>query len=208
MDKDQKQLFLKKNDKLINIKIKNIHMQELLFIKITKFFLENPYDEVYLREIAKKIKISPFAAKKYIDILLKENIIQEERKANLRYIKANVNNPFYKHLKIAFNINLILKSGLIEYLKESIPNITSITLYGSLAKGEDDKKSDIDLLVIGKEKHLNLEKFADKISKEITLHVFSWSEWNENAKKNKAYYLDVIAYGIPIYGELPIVRWK
>ncbi|MBI2110194.1 hypothetical protein HYT51_00230, partial [Candidatus Woesearchaeota archaeon] len=72
----------------------------------------------------------------------------------------------------------------------------------------DDKKSDIDLLIIGKNKYLNLEKFTDKINKEITSHIFSWSEWNENAKKNKAYYLDVITYGIPIYGELPIVRWK
>lgn len=183
-------------------------MQELIFLKVIKFFFENPYEEVYLRQLAKKLNLSTFATKKYSDFLVKEDLIKEERKANLRYFKSNINNIFFKQLKIAYNTNLIIKSGLIDFLKQNLANVSSIVLFGSMAKGEDDKKSDIDFLIIGKEKYLNLEKFEEKFGKEITLHIFSWSEWNKNAEDNKAFYFEIITYGIPLYGELPLVKWK
>ncbi|MFH1505878.1 MAG: nucleotidyltransferase domain-containing protein [archaeon] len=174
-------------------------------LKITKFFLENPYNEVYLRELAKKLKLSPFATKKYADLLIKENIITEERKANLRYFKANTKSLFYKYLKISFSLKSLQKSGLITYLKENTPNLSSITLFGSIAKGEDDENSDIDILIIGKKKYLDLSKFQER---HITTHIFSWSEWNKTAKNNTAFYYEVTTYGIPLYGELPIIKWK
>jgi len=110
-------------------------MQELKFIKFLEFFLENPYKEVYIRELAKKLKISPSATKKYADILVKEGLVIEEKRANLRYIFSNKENLFYKHAKISHNVRKILRSGLIDFLKENISNITSIVLFGSLAKG-------------------------------------------------------------------------
>jgi len=183
-------------------------MHELKFIKFVEFFLINPYKEVYIRELAKKLKISPFATKKYADILLKENLILEEKEANLRYLKANMSNLFYKHLKISYNLKLLLESGLIDFLKNNITNVTSIILFGSLAKGEDSEESDIDILIIGKQKHLNLKNFEDKLKKEITLHFFSWSEWNDKAKEDHPFYYELISHGIPLYGELPLTKWK
>ena len=180
-------------------------MQELKLLETLKFFLENPYQEVYLRQLAKKINLSSFAIKKYADLLIKEDFIKEERKANLRYFRANINSLFFKHLKIAFNINLILKSGLLDFLKENLANVSSIVLFGSMAKGEDDEHSDIDILIIGKDKYLDLGRFEQKIGKEITLHIFSWSEWNHQAIKNRAFYSDVIIHGVPLYGQLPLI---
>ena len=181
-------------------------MQELRLLKVVKFFLENPYEEVYLRQLANKLKLSTFATKKYADFLIKEDLIREERKANLRYLKANINNLFFKQLKISFNINKILKSGLINFLQENIANISSIVLFGSMAKGEDDKNSDVDILIIGKEKYIDLNKFEEKIYKNITLHIFSWSEWNRKAKEDKAFYFDIIGYGLTLYGEMPLIK--
>ena len=183
-------------------------MQELIFLKVVRFFLENPYKEVYLRQLAKELSLSSFAIKKYSDLLVKEELIKEQRIANLRYFKANINNLFFKHLKIAFNINLLLKSGLLDFLKQNLANVSSVVLFGSMAKGEDDKQSDVDILIIGKEKYLNLEKFEEIIGKDITLHIFSWSEWNKQAVENKAFYSDVTSYGITLYGELPLTKWK
>ncbi|MEK6855159.1 MAG: nucleotidyltransferase domain-containing protein [Nanoarchaeota archaeon] len=183
-------------------------MQELKFIKFVEFFIINPYKEVYIRELAKKLKISPFATKKYADVLVKEGLILEEKRANLRYLKANVKNLFYKHSKITYSIRHLLKSELIEFLKRNIANLTSITLFGSLAKGEDNEESDIDLLIIGKEKRLNLSEFENKLNKEITLHFFSWSEWNSKAKEDHPFYYEIINHGIPLYGELPLTKWR
>ena len=183
-------------------------MQELILLKVAGFFIENPYTDIYLRELARKLKLSPFAAKKYADMLAKEGLIKEDRKANLRYFRANTGSIFFRQLKVAFSIRLLAKSGLVEFLKENTPNVSSIVLFGSMARGEDDEKSDIDILVIGKEKPENFRKFEEKVNKEITVHVFSWSEWNKMAKEDSAFYSEVISHGIPLYGELPLVKWK
>jgi predicted nucleotidyltransferase len=184
-------------------------MQEFMLLKVAGFFIENPYKEVYLRELAEKLKVAPFTVMKYTEFLLKEGLIKEERRANLRYFKANAGGLFFRHLKIAFNVRNISNSGIIEFLKENMTGVSSIVLFGSMAKGEDDGKSDVDMLVIGKKRgQMNLRKFSDKIGKEITLHVLSWSEWNEATRKNEAFYADVIIYGIPLYGERPLVKWK
>ncbi len=181
-------------------------MQGIAFLSVLKFFLENPYEEFYLRQLAKQLKLSPFAIKKYADLLVKENVIAEERKANLRYFKANTSNLFFRHLKIAFNVQSIAKCGLLDFLRQNLANVSAIVLFGSLAKGENDRNSDVDILVIGKEKRLRLEKFEELINREVTLHVFSWSEWNAKVKQDKAFYAEIISHGIPLYGELPITK--
>jgi len=180
-------------------------MQELIQIKMLKYFLVNPYQEVYLTELSKILKISTFATKKNAEILLREGLINDERKANLRYFKAGINSPFFKYLKIAFSIDLLLKSGLLDFLRENIPNLSSIVLFGSTAKGLDTIESDIDILIVGQKKQLNLTRFEKELGREITIHTFSWSEWNEKARTDKPFYFEVISHGIPIFGELPII---
>ncbi len=181
-------------------------MQEMLFLKTASYFLENPYKEIYLRGLARKLKISPFAVKKYTSILLKENLIVEERKANLRYFKANSTNGFYRQIKISFNIQKILKSKLPDFIQKNIPALSSIVLFGSIAKGTDDEKSDVDLLIIGKDKTISLDNFEKVLGKTINIHILLWSEWKKNYKNNRAFYYDIIAHGIPLYGELPIIK--
>ncbi len=181
-------------------------MRNIALLTVMEFFLENPYEEFYLRQLAKRLKLSPFAIKKYADLLIKEEVIAEERKANLRYFKANTSNLFFRHLKITFNIRSIMQCGLLDFLEQNLANVSAIVLFGSLAKGENDRNSDVDILVIGKERRLRLEEFEEKTGREITLHVFSWSEWNAKAKQDKAFYAEIISHGIPLYGELPIVR--
>ena len=182
-------------------------MKNLYMPKVLVFFIENPYEEVYLREISKKIKISPYTAKKYLDRLVKDKLIVEERKGNLRYFKANLNNLVFRHLKTAYKLYEIEESGLVEFLQRKIPNVSSIVLFGSGSRGEDSKESDIDILVIGKEIPLNLSEFEKKLKKEINLHIFTWSEWNKQAKDNKAFYIEVLKDGITLYGELPVIPW-
>jgi predicted nucleotidyltransferase len=174
--------------------------------KVVNFFLENPYKEAHLRGIARELRISPFSSKKFLDLLLKEGLITEKRRANLRYFKANTLNLFFKHLKISFNIKKILDSGLIDFLKDKIPALSSITLFGSFAKGENYGESDIDLVAIGKKIKLDISGYKKILKREITLYTFSQAEWKKQQIENKAFYQDVISHGTPLYGELPLLK--
>ena len=181
-------------------------MQELKLIEMASFFLENPYREMYIRELSRKLKLSVFAVKKYADLLVKEGLLIEERRANLRYLRANMENPAVKQLKVALNLKRIFDSKMVEAVEEGILNLSSIVVFGSVAKGEDDENSDLDVLIIGKDNRINLDGVEKRIGKRINEQIFSWSEWNKQAKNNKAFYTDVLIYGIALYGELPIVQ--
>ena len=180
-------------------------MEELI-IKTVRYFIEKPYKEVYLREYAKENKISVFAAKKYLDLFSKEGLVSEERKANLRYFKANISNPAFKNLKIAFTLHNIRKSGLIDEINEKVKGVKSVVLFGSAARGEDDENSDIDIVIIGNSSSPFVSDVWKKLGKQINEHVFKWSDWNKEKKKNFAFYNDVIVEGILLYGERPVVH--
>lgn len=102
-----------------------------------EYFFENPYEEIYLRELSRKTKLSTFTIKKSIDTLINEKVLIEGKKGNMRYVKVDLENIFFKFLKISFNLKKILDSGIVPYLVENVPAVTSIILFGSVAKDED-----------------------------------------------------------------------
>lgn len=174
--------------------------------KILKFFFEEPNREVYLRELAKHLNTSLFTTKKCLDRLVEEGLILERKNGKMRIFKANMDNLVFKNLKKTYTIEKILKSGLIDFLKEKIPLLSSIVLYGSAARGEDTKNSDLDFLIIGKKTHLSLDKFKIKLGREINILIYKHSEWKEKVRENKGFYQNLITEGIVFYGTLPMVE--
>lgn len=172
----------------------------LLVLDALKFFIENPYEEIYLRGFSKKLKISVNSAQRFLNLFLKEELVKEERKANLRYFKANLDSIVFRNIKITFSLKEIQDSGLLDFLKS---NFSNVVLFGSVAKGIDERTSDLDLVCIGKQKIL-LQGFEKKLNKIINVKFFTFNEWKKTKEKNKAFYQDVISEGINLIGEMPI----
>ena len=174
--------------------------------KIIQYFFDNPYKEIHLRELSRKTNTSTFATKKIIDELVEQKMLVEKKQGNQRLIKPNIDNEFFKQLKIAFSVKKIQDSKIIQYIEEKIPAITSITLYGSTAQGKDDNKSDIDLLVIGQKNKIDLSKYEKEIGREINLLVMKWSEWRTHAKQDKPFYREIVKDGIALLGDIPVIE--
>lgn len=174
----------------------------MLVLKALEFFINNPYKEIHLREFSRIMKISLNSAQRFLNLFLEEGFVKEERKANLRYFKANMGDIVFKHIKIIWNLKLIRDSGLIDSLKNIC---SSLVLFGSVARGLDDFKSDLDLVCISKEKNINTERFEGKLGRQINLHIFSFSQWKLQKSQNKPFYQDVIVEGINLIGEIPII---
>lgn len=176
----------------------------LLIFNSLKFFIENPYEEIYLREFSRKLNISPNTAQRFLDLFLKEKFIKEEKKANLRFFKANLDNIIFRYIKKTYSMKELINWRLIDLLK-NFSNF--VILYGSVAKGLDDKNSDIDLLIISsKKKEINeiLLSLEKKFNRNINSHIFSFVEWEKQKKDNKAFYQEIISTGINLIGEIPI----
>ncbi len=173
----------------------------LLILKCLNYFVENPYDKVYLREFSRKIQISLNSTQRFLDLFLKEGLILEERISNHRYFKANLDSVVFRQIKKTFFVKRVVDSGLVGALGKIS---SSVILFGSCAKGTNDLKSDIDLVVISKNKkevYEIISKFQKKFSQELSPHVFTFSEWKKQKRENKAFYEDVVSEGIELSGE-------
>ena len=150
--------------------------------KILEFFLFNPKTEVHLKELAKKLKMSPSTVKHYCDSFLKENLINEIKKGNLRIFYLNLS-VYTKELKKALALLYFKEKGMEEICRADV----TFVIYGSYASGEFDEKSDLDILVIADKKDVNTDfvlKFEKKINKQIQITAIPYYRW-EKMKKNK-----------------------
>jgi predicted nucleotidyltransferase len=176
----------------------------LLILGALKYFIENPYNKVHLREFSRILKISPNSANRFLDLFLKEGFVIEERVANLRYFRANLKSVSFRQMKKLFCVKEIENSGLLDELKGVC---FSLVLFGSCAKGVDDKNSDIDFVIITKNENkikTIFKKYERKFNRELSLHIFSSLRWKKEKIENKAFYQDVVSSGINLIGEIPI----
>ena len=160
--------------------------------KTLDIFLDNPYKEFHLRDIARFAKISSSSAKRALDKLVKTGLINEKTKANLRIFFANSSEILFKQLKITKNIHFT--KGLVEKLKPAI----AVIMFGSFAKGENSEESDIDIVVISNKK-FEITEYKGFI---VQLHNFTPAQWAKAKKNNKAFVKDVLE-GIAMHGEKP-----
>lgn len=140
-------------------------------MKILVLFFEAPYEEFHLRKIAKLANVSSSTAKRFLDFYEEIQFLIKSRKANLALFKANAENVAFRQMKLGYF--LIRTRSLTDFLNEMYPN-SSIVLDGSCARGEDDKDSDIDFLVISKKtEKVDLTGFERKLGRKITLIVYT-----------------------------------
>ena len=166
-----------------------VKINELLgnknLINILSFLIESD-EELSQTKIRNKIKMSKATLIKWLKYLEKDNFVSIKIEGVSKLYKLNKENTILKQFKI---LNNIIK---IQELNNLIKNNIKIYLYGSCARGEDSKESDIDLLIIGNiKRHEIIEeinKLSKKLNKKITLQIFSELEWANLDKKDRAFY--------------------
>jgi len=175
------------------------NFRKFVGFKILEYFISNPTEKIYLKELAKKLDISPRSVKIYCDLFEKDEIIRREIKGNLHLFSTNTDNFCVKGMKKTY-ISILLKEMNIEKIGE---NLISIAIYGSYASGNYDEKSDIDILVIGEEKDVNREIVVDimkRIDKEIQLTVISILKWEKMKIENDPFSKNIIKNHILVKG--------
>ncbi len=129
--------------------------------KILKVFYNDIAGIFTINELAKKTGISYSYVYSQIEDLQKRGIIIVDQRSNRKYCKPNYNNPEVKtaFVKISNEISeyflkkrdkvfFVVEKLLSELPKKTDFNLLSVVLFGSLAKGTDFKKSDMDLFIL------------------------------------------------------------
>lgn len=156
-----------------------LHMEQ----KIYKYevILNLLKENSHLRQLAKDLEINHMTIKRVLDGLLKENIldVKKQGRNNIFSIKKTLEaqNAVYSAELYRFNkfINkhIQLKREIIELKKLSLK---LILIFGSYAKGDESKESDIDIYVETKDE--KMKKIIEKINSKFSVKIGMYNKNN------------------------------
>lgn len=165
--------------------------------KILQVFFDFPNKKFQLRQLSRITKISLPSIKKYVEDLVKQDLISEVKGGVYKGYKS----CFSQQYKILKRNDLLLRlneSGLIKEIQTMFtPNC--IILYGSAVQGTDDERGDVDIFVQSTKKELDTSKYEKKIKRTINILYEPNIQKIDNSLKN------TLSNGIVLHGFLKVI---
>lgn len=174
--------------------------------KIYKAYFESKKRSLYFNEIKELSKLSDSSLANTLNKLIKKTIItQDKRKSNTFYTMRDKKIFALKFSEQALqefnNLNISVKVPLRNFLKNLPKQVYTVVLFGSSSKKEEQKGSDIDILVVGNNKiNINNNKKEAELTSKYPLSIFqaTISQFLEN---KDAVIIQARKTGFPIYKE-------
>lgn len=173
---------------------------------VLNLFMEEPQRQYNVREVARLTGLTPTTSSKYLRKLLKDGFLIKKKNRNMLLYSAHTESQSFRDFKIYYNIKKIRYSGLIEFIEKELNYPEAIILFGSYAKGENAKNSDIDLFILSESKKvLDLTFFEKKLKAEIQTSIHSRHDTEIMKLKNKEL-LNNIINGIKLSGFFEVFK--
>ena len=164
--------------------------------KVLYFLLSSPDEKYFDREISRLSKVSKAAANFALRDLIKAKVVSREKKGRMYFYHVDTNDFLIRQLKITQN--LVNIQTLIDKLKDSS---LKIVLYGSSAKGENLKDSDIDLFILSREPQKVKDLiYKSQLREKIQYVVDTPQDLAELKKENPVFFKEIFT-GITLYEE-------
>lgn len=174
--------------------------------KILGILFKYPEKEFSLSDLAKEAGVSKANIGNILNEFQDAGLITIEKLSKIWRIRSNQTNLLFIGNKIIYNLGLVYRSGLIEFLVEHFKNPKAIVLFGSFRKGEDLSNSDIDIAIESNEIKdykttwlKELVEFEKIIGRRMQIHIFNRNKIDENLFNN-------IANGILLWGFLEVKK--
>jgi predicted nucleotidyltransferase len=161
---------------------------------MTTLFLR-PDKEWYLSELASSLGTGPSSLQREIDALVRVGILEKRVDGRRIYVKANEDSPIFPELR-----GLIEKtSGIVPMLRDAVRRSKGLKLgfiYGSLARGEEGARSDVDVMLVGDlstmELNPRLRVVEVVVGRQINPTVFSLEEFVRKLVENNHFLRTVL----------------
>ncbi|MGA8849038.1 MAG: nucleotidyltransferase domain-containing protein [Dehalococcoidia bacterium] len=142
----------------------------------------------YTKQILDAVKIGRGTVQRELKNLTDTGIIIREVQGRQVYYRANARCPIFDELK-----NIVRKTfGMADVIRESLaPNADKIRvafIFGSVARSTDDRRSDVDLMVVGKVSFGDvvslLTPAEQKLGREVNAVVYPVAEFRKKVKED------------------------
>ena len=188
--------------------------------KALEVFLKDPFKEIHLREIARLSKVSLNNVDNSLRLFVKDAMFKRRKVSNMVFFKPNLENEallkIFEYLELEkkkefYGKNKKISRLLQKYTQDVVAlsdkKIQLVILFGSVARGEWNKGSDIDILVVvsGKENEVTpiLNKAKIDVSPLLEIRPISTTteKFVEGFKKGTEFYGELWKDRVVLYNE-------
>jgi predicted nucleotidyltransferase len=156
--------------------------------RLLSALLLNSHRPVYATELANHLGVRPSTLQRDLAKYTKAGILKMTRSGNRAYFQANEECPVFPELRTL----LIKTAGLVDVLRDELTPLASkikvAAVYGSIASGTETSGSDIDVLIIGSVRMIELspllEKATGTLRRQINPSLYSPEEFSQKARNS------------------------
>jgi predicted nucleotidyltransferase len=166
--------------------------------RVLALIFGQPERSFYTSEIVRNVQSGTGAVDRELSRLARSGLVTVERIGNQKHYRANRESPIFEELH-----SIVLKTmGLTEPIRQSLTlsahKIKAAFVYGSVAKGADTARSDIDLMVIGDDLtytdlYEGLQKAENMLRRRVNPTVLSPEDWQRKARHKDSIIAKLIA---------------
>jgi len=176
--------------------METVSLSNALFSKVQQRVLAlifgHPERSFYASEIVRTVRSGTGAVERELARLRSSGLVSVERIGNQKHYRANPNSPIFAELKSLVWKTVALAEPLKESLESFADEIDTAFIYGSVAKGTDTARSDIDLMVIGDDLdyvglHGALQDAERKLSRKVNPTFLSPADWKRRAAEKGSF---------------------
>ena len=158
--------------------------------------LVRPDRSWYLADLARHLRLRPSSLQRELAALVEAGILQRRRDGNRVYFQPDTDCPFMPELR-----GLILKTaGLVDVLREALAPLAKrirwAFVYGSVARGDEQSDSDVDLMVIGEVGLADLAPLLSRarqgLAREVNPTVYSPAEFARKLEAGYGFHGEVL----------------
>ena len=150
----------------------------------------------YLSELADRLGTSPSSLQRELSSLAASGILLHRREGTRAYFRAETKSPVFRELRQLFEKTAGLVPILEQMLKPFGGRIQCAFVYGSVARSQEEGRSDVDLMVIGgaglADLSAALRKAEARLGREVNVTAYSAEEFREKVKSRDHFLTTVL----------------
>ena len=175
--------------------------------RVFRWVFGQPERGYHLNELRRLTGLGSASLQRELGKLATAGLVRSEKVGNLRRFQANTESPVYEELAALTRKTLGAQPLLQEALAPMKAKLDLAFVYGSIAKGTDTAKSDIDVMVVGEDLLLSdvlklLLPVEVQLGRKINPTLYTPAEYKRRRAQKDSFLNRVLAQPvIPLIGE-------
>ena len=165
--------------------------------ELLALFLMRPGERLHLREAARRVRKAVGTVQRELASLEAAGILTKTVSGNRTYYEANTACPIYPELRGILAKTVGLCDVLREVLAPLADGIRAAFVYGSMASGEAQAGSDVDLMVVGEVDemalHSAVSRAEERLGREVNYTLLEPAEFRRRRSEEGGFVARVLA---------------